>query len=50
MNPPKKKASMKQAKFPEKPGFRTGLPGKSQPKNRSGGVKKCPIYPASHGL
>lgn len=34
----------------EKPGFMTGVPGKTQPKDRSAGVKRAPIYPKSEGL
>ncbi len=35
----------------EKPGFPgADLPGKSQPKDRSGGVKRCQTYPNSKGI
>lgn len=33
-----------------KPGFNTGVPGKKQPKDRSAGVKRAPVYPTSEGL
>lgn len=33
-----------------KPGFATGVPGKTQPKDRSGGVKRAKVRPASEGL
>lgn len=36
--------------FKEKPGFNTGVPGKTQSGNRSGGVKKCPTHPKSIGI
>lgn len=36
--------------FKEKPGFPGGLPGKAQPKDRSGGVKKVKAYPSSDGI
>lgn len=36
--------------FKEKPGFSTGVPGKKQPKDRSNGVKRAPVYPDSEGL
>lgn len=35
----------------DKPGFPgADLPGKSQPKDRSGGVKRCQTYPNSKGI
>ena len=34
----------------EKPGFSTGVPGKKQPRDRSGGVKRTKIYADSEGL
>jgi hypothetical protein len=37
--------------MPEKAAFASAkLPGKAQPKNRSGGTPKCKIYPKSEGL
>lgn len=36
--------------FPMKPGFKTGLPGKKQSRDRSGGVYRCSVYPDSEGL
>lgn len=36
--------------FKEKPGFSTGVPGKKQPKDRSNGIKRAPVYPDSEGL
>lgn len=36
--------------FKEKPGFPGGLPGKAQPKDRSGGVKRVLPHPKSDGL
>lgn len=33
-----------------KPGFATGVPGKTQPKDRSGGVKRAKVRPADEGL
>lgn len=36
--------------FTQKPGFPGGLPGKAQPRDRSGGVKKCQTHPKSEGL
>ena len=36
--------------FKEKPGFNTGVPGKTQPKDRSGGVKRAPVQPDGQGL
>jgi hypothetical protein len=40
----------KSAGMSMKPGFNTSAPGKSQPKDRSGGVKKIKAYPSSDGL
>jgi hypothetical protein len=35
----------------ERPGFKTvDLPGKTQSRDRSGGVKRCPAYPNSKGI
>ena len=34
----------------EKPGFSTGVPGKTQSKDRSGGVKKLKTHADSEGL
>lgn len=42
--------SGKAPKFVEKPGFSTGVPGKTQAKDRSGGVKKLKVRPAGEGL
>lgn len=36
--------------FREKPGFKTGAPGKTQSKDRSGGVKRATVSPSSEGL
>ena len=36
--------------FKEKPGFNTGVPGKTQPKDRSNGIKRLKIHPQSEGL
>ena len=36
--------------FKEKPGFNTGVPGKTQPKDRSGGVKRAKVRPHEEGL
>lgn len=37
--------------FTEKPGFpAASLPGKSQPSDRSAGVKKLKVHPKSEGL
>ena len=36
--------------FPVKPAFNTGSPGEKQPGDRSGGVKRCKVYPNSDGL
>lgn len=36
--------------FKEKSGFSTGTPGKTQPKDRSNGIKRAPVYPDSEGL
>lgn len=36
--------------FKEKPGFDTGLPGKTQPKDRSNGIQRAKIHPKSEGL
>lgn len=36
--------------FKQKPGFATSAPGKTQPKDRSGGVKRIKAYPSSDGL
>lgn len=36
--------------FKEKPGFNTGVPGKTQPKDRSNGIKRLKIHPKSEGL
>jgi len=36
--------------FKEKPGFNTGVPGKTQSKDRSGGVKKLKVRPYEEGL
>ena len=33
-----------------KPGFNVGVPGKTQSKDRSGGVKRAPTHPKSEGL
>lgn len=44
---------MKPGKAPsmkEKPGFSTGVPGKKQPRDRSGGVKRTKVYADSEGL
>ena len=38
------------ASMNEKPGFTVDLPGKTQPKDRSGGTKRCPTYPNSKGI
>jgi len=41
----------KSAPFKEKPGFPgAGLPGKAQPKDRSGGVKRAKVRPDDAGL
>lgn len=34
----------------EKPAFNASMPGKTQPKNRAGGTKKCRVYANSEGL
>ena len=34
----------------EKPGFSVELPGKAQPKDRSGGVERCKVSPSRKGL
>lgn len=36
--------------FKEKPGFNTGVPGKTQPKDRSNGIARAKIHPKSEGL
>ena len=36
--------------FNEKPGFNTGVPGKTQPKDRSNGIKRLKIHSQSEGL
>jgi hypothetical protein len=36
--------------FKVKPGFNTGVPGKTQSKDRSGGVKRAKVRPAEEGL
>lgn len=37
--------------LPEKAGFPSaGLPGKSQPRDRSGGVKRCKTHPDCKGI
>lgn len=33
-----------------KPGFKTGVPGKTQPADRSGGTKRAKVYADSEGL
>lgn len=38
------------ASFKEKPGFATGVPGKTQSKDRSGGVKRVKTSPKTEGL
>lgn len=46
----KKPMMAKSPGFPEKPGFNTGVPGKTQPKDRSAGVSRAKIHPKSEGL
>lgn len=36
--------------FAEKPGFKTGVPGKKQSKDRSAGVPRAKVNPQSEGL
>lgn len=49
--PGRKKPTMaKDPGFRDKPGFNTGVPGKTQPKDRSNGIKRAPVYPDSEGL
>lgn len=36
--------------FQQKPGFKTGVPGKTQSKDRSGGVKRAKTSPDTEGL
>lgn len=49
--PGRKKPTMaKDPGFREKPGFNTGVPGKTQPKDRSNGIKRLKIHPKSEGL
>lgn len=40
----------KNPSFKENPGFNTGVPGKTQPKDRSNGIKRLKIHPTSEGL
>jgi hypothetical protein len=36
--------------MPERTANWPGLPGKTQPGGRGGGVKKCKCYPSSEGI
>jgi hypothetical protein len=38
------------APMPERTANWPGLPGKTQPGGRGGGVKKCKCYPSSEGI